>query len=109
MDDTCYRRVMVYLFVPCSQDLTAMLCLSERPSITQTCVPLISAKNAFQSKANCFLIKGDFRENSGIKEYTNSHAEKLTSRFTHSQNLSASCIQLKLLKLENGMILTSER
>ena len=43
------------------------------------------------------------------KEYTNSHADKLTSRFTHSQNLSASCIQLKLLKLENGMILTSEQ
>ena len=42
-----------------------------------------------------------------MKEYTNSHTDKLTSGFTHSQNLSASCIQLKLLKLENGMILTS--
>ena len=92
-----------FFFVSCSQDLTAMLLLSERPSLTQTCVPLMSTKNAFQSKANCFLIKRTFyRENSDIKEYTSSHADKLTSRFTYSQNLSASCIQLKVLKLENG-------
>ena len=60
MNDTCYGSVKVYLFVPCSQDLTAMLCLSERPSIFQTYVPLMSAKNAFESKANCFLIKRKF-------------------------------------------------
>ena len=41
--------------------------------------------------------------NSEIKEYTNNHTDKLTSGFTHLQNLTALYIQLKLLKLENGM------
>ena len=60
INQTCYRRVMVYLFVPCGQDLTAMLLLSEIPSITQRCVPLMSAKNAFKAEQIVFLIKRTF-------------------------------------------------
>ena len=63
----------------------------------------------FKAKQIVFDKKEILERTVKRKEYTNSHADKRTSRFTHSQNLSASCVKLKLLKLENGMILTSEQ